>query len=86
METFCGLKQKEVINVCDGFRFGYVNNLVIDTCCGKITDLIVPVQTKNGIFYSKDKEYVSPWEKICRIGKDIILVEVNTAEVCRKID
>ena len=27
METFCDLKQKEVINVCDGFRFGYVNNL-----------------------------------------------------------
>ena len=86
METFCDLKQKEVINVCDGFRFGYVNNLGIDTCCGKITDLIVPVQSKNGIFYSKDKEYVIPCEKICRIGKDIILVEVNTAEVCRKVD
>ena len=46
----------------------------------------MPVQSKNGIFYSKDKEYVIPWEKICRIGKDIILVEVNTAEVCRKVD
>ena len=55
METFCCFKQKEVINVCDGFRFGYVNDLVIDIRCGQITDIIIPVQTKNGLFYSKDK-------------------------------
>ena len=58
METFCCFKQKEVINICDGFRFGYVNDLVIDLSCGKITDIIIPVQTKNGLFFSKDKEYI----------------------------
>lgn len=82
METFCCFKQKEVINVCDGFRFGYVNDLVIDIRRGQITDIIIPVQTKNGLFYSKDKQYRIPWSAIKRIGSDIILVEVDTRAVC----
>ena len=82
METFVCFKQKEVINVCDGYRFGYVNDLVIDVCNGQITDIIIPVQTKNGLFYSKEKEYKIPWCAIKRIGKDIILVEVDTNCVC----
>ena len=82
METFSCFKQKEVINVCDGFRFGYVNDLVIDLSCGQITDIIIPVQTRNGLFFSRDKEYRIPWRAIKRIGKDIILVEVDTHAVC----
>lgn len=84
METYCCFKQKEVINVCDGFRFGYVNDLVIDLCSGQITDIIIPVQTKNGLFYSKDKEYRIPWCAIKKIASDIILVEVDTCCVCVK--
>lgn len=35
MERFCELKQKEVINVCDGCRLGYVTDLELDVCTGK---------------------------------------------------
>ena len=82
METFCDFKQKEVINVCDGFRFGFVSDLVMDLRCGQITDIIIPVQTKNGLFYSRDKQYRIPWNAIKMIGSDIILVEVDTRAVC----
>ena len=81
MERFCEFKQKEVINVCDGFRFGYVTDFIIDVACGHILDIIIPFQTKNGLFSSRDREYKIPWCAIRRIGKDIILVEVNTQEV-----
>ena len=82
METFCDFKQKEVINVCDGFRFGFVSDLVMDLRCGQITDIIIPVQTKNGHFYSRDKQCRIPWNAIKKIGSDIILVEVDTRAVC----
>ena len=39
---FQELRDKEVIHVCEGTRLGYVNDLVIDICCGRVTALIVP--------------------------------------------
>ena len=51
METFCCFKQKEVINICDGFRFGYVNDLVIDLSCGKITDINTGSNKERIIFF-----------------------------------
>ena len=40
---FQELRDKEVIHVCEGTRLGYVNDLVIDICCGRVTALIVLV-------------------------------------------
>ena len=42
MERFCELKQKEVINVCDGCRLGYTTDLEFDSCTGNIIALIIP--------------------------------------------
>jgi len=36
---FQELRDKEVIHVCEGARLGYVNDLVIDICCGRVTAL-----------------------------------------------
>ena len=83
MESFCKFKQKEVINVCDGFRFGYVTDILFDLNNGIITHIIIPVQTRGGLFYSRDKEYRIPWCAIKRIGSDIILVEVDRCEVSK---
>ncbi|MDD5944916.1 MAG: YlmC/YmxH family sporulation protein [Clostridia bacterium] len=82
MDTFCSFKQKEIINICDGFRFGYASDLVLDLPCGQILDIIVPIQTKNGFFCSKDKEYRIPWCAVKKIGKDIILVEIDSHTSC----
>lgn len=73
---FCELKQKEVINLCDGRRLGCVCDAIMD-CCGKIEALIVPGQ--NGVipFLKGGKECVIPWCRIIRIGDDVILVDVD---------
>ena len=44
--------------------------------------IIVPIQTKNGFFCSKDKEYRIPWCAVKKIGKDIILVEIDSHTSC----
>jgi YlmC/YmxH family sporulation protein len=68
-------KQKEVINLIDGKRLGYVQDVEADFESGKITAIIVPGNSK--IFNIGTKgDMVIPWEKIKRIGDDIILVEM----------
>lgn len=38
----CDLREKEVINICDGERLGFVEDVEFDLCTGKITHIIIP--------------------------------------------
>lgn len=64
------LRCKEVISISDGSRLGYVNDVEIDTCTGRIAAIIVP---GHGKLFGKREDYIIPWEAIRRIGDDIIL-------------
>ena len=66
---------KEVINVCDGTRYGYVNDVEIDCTCGKLLALVVHCGGKLLPVFSKNDDIVIPWEAIRKIGDDIILVD-----------
>ena len=68
-------KQKEVINLNDGKRLGYVQDVEANFETGEITAIIVPGSSK---FFSvgNKNDIVIPWNKIKRIGEDIILVEI----------
>lgn len=68
-------KQKEVINLKDGKRLGYVQDVEANFETGEITAIIVPGTTKMFSIGNKN-DIIIPWEKIKRIGDDIILVEV----------
>ena len=38
----CELREKEVINVCDGERIGFVEDMIFDLCKGCISHIVVP--------------------------------------------
>ncbi len=80
-ERFSCLKEKEVINICDGRRLGFVCDLELDACSGKICTLIIPEDGAKWNFFCKERLYFVPWRCIKRIGDDIILVEVDVEEV-----
>ena len=66
------LRCKEVISICDGNRIGFVSDVQIDTCTGRLFALVVPGRARFfGLFGRTD--YLIPWESIRRIGEDIIL-------------
>ena len=76
------LREKEVINLCDGGRLGYVNDFEIEICEARVTALIIPAEI--GIFgFPKGESFVIPWDKIECIGEDTILVKVNISELHR---
>lgn len=79
------LRDKEVINVCDGARLGYATDFEIDLCDAKIRAIVIP--EKKGIFgIGKTEEIVIPWERIACIGEDTVLVKLSSGEMdaCRK--
>ena len=69
-------KHKEVINISDGKRLGYVQDVTANLETGTITSIIVPGGNKFFNLISSDNEIVIPWEKVKCIGEDLILVEI----------
>jgi len=70
------LRNKEVINVCDGRRLGCVVDVEFNVCDGRIIALVVPGESKQSLF-GKCEGMSIPWCKIEKIGDDIILVNIG---------
>jgi YlmC/YmxH family sporulation protein len=75
---------REVINITDGRRLGPIKDIDIDLQEGRIAAIILPVPGTRlmGLFRGED-EIVIPWDKITRIGVDVILVELNVPQETR---
>lgn len=71
------LKLKEVISVIDGKRLGTISDIEIDTDTGRLTALIVPATSRFLGLFGRGEEVVIPWEKITKIGFDVILVQTE---------
>lgn len=69
-------KHKEVINITDGKRLGFVQDVTADLTSGVITSIIVPGNSKLFNMFSSSNDIVIPWQNIKCIGDDVILVEI----------
>ena len=69
-------KHKEVINITDGKRLGYVQDVCADLETGMITSIIVPGSNKLINFFSSNNDIVISWQSVKCIGEDLILVEI----------
>ena len=86
METsFTELRNKEVINVLTGRLLGNVCDIVVDFRKNIILGLIVPGSKSFFNFFKACHEIYIPYNSICKIGEDVILVEVvETAQKKKK--
>ena len=69
------LRYKEVINVLDGSRYGYVEDVEFDPDSGQIAALVVPSQPRLFGLLGRGEDVVIPWSAVRRFGEDLILVE-----------
>ena len=69
-------KHKEVINITNAKRLGYVQDVTADLQTGISTSIIVPGNNKMFNLFGSNDEIVIPWDKIKSIGEEIILVEI----------
>ena len=77
MYNFSDLRTKEVINISDGKRLGYICDINIDEHTGMVNSVVVP--KNKGFFWNlwKSDDYVIPWSGITTVGEDIIIVNVR---------
>ncbi len=71
------LRFKEVVNICDGLRLGFVCDVIVNTATGQVLAIVVPGRCKVLGLFLREDDYVIPWECIRKIGDDMILVEIS---------
>lgn len=72
--SYNDLRNKEVINLCDGSKMGHIIDIVFNSDSGKIIGVVVPGEKR---FFKKAGELFIPLEKIRRIGDDVILIRFD---------
>lgn len=75
------LRDKEIIDIRSGCRYGYVGDLEIDLETGKVRALVIPGRLRFFGLFGREKEKVFKWESVRRFGEDIILVEENEEQM-----
>ena len=79
---FSKLRCKDVINMCDGRNLGNITDIIIDTCCGRILGIAVPNSKNFFNLFKTNNDIFIPINRICKIGKDIILVDIIMQQNC----
>lgn len=72
--TLNDLRSKEVINLYNGRRMGYVSDVELDVADARLLSVTVPGE--RGLF-SRAPGIRIPWTCIRHIGEDIIIVELR---------
>ncbi|MCT4621343.1 MAG: YlmC/YmxH family sporulation protein [Marinisporobacter sp.] len=80
------LREKEIINMIDGRRLGFVSDIEVNLEKGRIDALIVPGPGKFLGIFGKDNDYIITWNEIKKIGVDIILVELKSEIITKEED
>ena len=76
----CDLKCREVINIRDCKRLGFVGDVDFDLENGCILAIIVPAPPTICGFLGREKEFIIPYCCIRQVGPDIILVDGDEKE------
>ena len=73
------LRDKDVINICDGRKLGCVDDVEVDVNSGRLVAIIVPCDGR--LFgFGRSKNLVILWDSIEKIGDDTILVRIDVKD------
>lgn len=70
------LRNKDVINIQDGKRLGYIEDIDLDMEHGRIEAIIIPTGSSRMFsLFAKGEETLIHWRQIKKIGVDVILID-----------
>lgn len=74
-------RDKEVVNICDCRKLGFVSDVEFCPQTGVIQALIIPGPPRLFSCCGKNHEVVIPFCCVKQFGEEIILVEINPKEL-----
>lgn len=74
------LRNKEVINIADGDRIGYVNDLELDTETAKLKYIVIYGKAKLFGLFGREEDIVIPWDQIVLFGDETVLVKLTNLQ------
>ena len=69
------LRDRELIDLADGSRFGYVGDVEVNWEQGRVLALVVPGRLRLFGLLGREEDIVVPIEAVKRFGEDLILVD-----------
>ena len=79
--SFLELKCKQVINTVDGKCLGHITDVIFDAVTAKTLGFVVPNSSGGFLgLFKQNKDLFIPFDCICKIGIDVILVELYINE------
>lgn len=69
------ISSKDIINDEDGVKLGRIADIEIDVATGKILNVYIYRSFKIMNFFGSKDIISIPWNKILKIGSDVIIVE-----------
>ena len=73
--SFAELRAKDVVNMSDGKKFGHIIDLSL-SLAGQVLGIVLPADKCVFKTIGDAKCIFVPWRNICRIGDDVILVDL----------
>lgn len=73
MHSINNLRQMEIIDINSGTKIGYMKDLKVDCDDYRIISILMPTQRSS--WFNKNNSIEIPWEKIKKVGVDVILVD-----------
>ncbi len=74
------LRNKEVVNVKDGSRLGFVSDVELDTATASLTAVVVYGRLRLFGLLGREPDFIIPWRDIELIGDDAVLVNWRQPE------
>ena len=86
MVKISDLRMLEVINIGDGRRLGPIKDIDLNLEEGRIAAIVLTGQSTRLMgFLGREQEIVVPWERVKKIGVDVILVDLAMGDFERGI-
>ncbi len=86
MGRLSALRRKEVINLEDGRRIGYVCDADVDLQDGSIKAIMVRVKPSYIEGFGRCRELIIPYNRVVHAGGDVVIVKAEMQNILRFLE